>query len=196
LLTALHDGLSLWEAEALGNAATLSLIRLDANEKFLVPFTVSMARAQVHYVDASTVSGYFHGSGPDCLLCRAGLVKDVRDLWPAYDLVDRAVGVVAITPNMRPMSLRPQLMTILRQVKEASAPLLLSIKYERPKFLLSLSPLPEDADDGAEAIALFTTQLEQHQVDLGSVYPRYANEELASIAEIAARLTAKGIKAA
>jgi hypothetical protein len=190
------DGLSLWESESQGNQAALSLIRVDGNERLLIPFTSLMSRAEVHFVDASTVKSYFHCNRADCVLCRAGLWKDTRDLWPVYDLVDQAIGVLAITPNMRAGSLRSQLLPILRKAKDVQERFLLSIRQEKQKFTLSTTPLPDDVEDGAARIDQFVKQLAAGEVDLGSVYPRYSNEELASIAEIATRLAVKGIKAA
>jgi hypothetical protein len=80
------DGLDLWASEAPSQVpASLSLIRLDASEKTLVPFTTTMQRVQLHYMDAAALRGYVHCLEKDCLLCRLGKELATRDLLPVYD---------------------------------------------------------------------------------------------------------------
>jgi hypothetical protein len=187
------DALDLWEAESQSNQPALSLIRLDGNERLLVPFTPMLARVDVHYLDTASVSGYCHCNGHDCVLCRTGHEKVVRDLWPVFDLVEQTVGVVPITPNMRAFTLRPQLFPILRQAKEGKERLLVTIRFDKPRYHVSCTPLPADTADGAAQIQQFMNRLAAKDIDLGSVYQRFANPELAEIPEVAIRLKAKGI---
>jgi hypothetical protein len=188
------DGLALWTAE--GSAAqvgNLSSVRLDANERLLIPFTTTMTRVLLHYVEYPALRGYVHCGG-NCLLCRIGRQQESRDLWPVYDVLDGAVAVLPISPNVRPMALRPQLVPILRQLKESPATVLLAIRrMETGKFLVSSQPLPEGADDGAAAIQAFVQGFDAGQLDLGSVFPRLADRDLASIPEVATLARLKGI---
>lgn len=190
------DGLSLWEAEITAAPAALSIIRLDLNERFLIPFSAVMQRVEVHYLDAAAVRSYVHCNGINCLLCRAGLSKDTRDLWPLYDVVDRTVGILAITPNMRPHSLRSQLYPVLQQIKGSKNRILLTMRQDNQKFSVGCSGIPEDVDDGATCIADFLARIEKGDSDFSTVFPRYSNDELQQIEEVARRLSAKGIKAA
>src|SRR5262249_19030644 len=104
----LTDALELWQAEGPGAARPpLEGVRLDANERLLVPFTTSTRRVQLHYLDAPALRGYLRCQGPGCLLCRLGKEPETRDLLPVYDPVAQAVGVLAISPNLRPQALRP-----------------------------------------------------------------------------------------
>jgi hypothetical protein len=96
---------------------------------------------------------------------------------------------------MRPFALRPQLLPVLRQVKEGRARLLLSVRSEQMKFHVGVAELPPDVDDGAAKVQRFLDQTERGEVDLSSVYPRHDNEALAALPEIATRLAVKGRKA-
>jgi len=192
----LTDGLSLWDAEAAPTpTATLSVLRLDANEKLLIPFTTSLVRAQLHYLDFPAFRGYVHCTGPNCVLCRSGRQPDVRDLWPVYDAVDRVVSVLPISPNLRPLALRPQLAPLLRQLKDRpTPPTLLGIsRQDLGRFQVRTLPLPEGADDGAIIIRAFVEQLTAGTIDVAAVYPRLGAAELAAIPEVATMLQLRGI---
>jgi hypothetical protein len=191
----LQDGLDLWDAETTGPSVdALSAIHLDAHEKLLIPFTTGMKRVTLHYLDSAAFRGYVHCQGADCLVCRVGRQAEVRDLLPVYDAVAQTVGVLAISPNLRPQALRPQLAPILRRLKEDERLIVTVRKLDTARFAVAMLPLPEDADDGAEKIQPFLDQFEAGSVDLGSIYPRLANEELAAIPEVAAHMRLKGIK--
>src|SRR4051812_39308681 len=111
------DGLALWDEEARDNpGGSLTAIRIDQNERLVIPFTTSMLRTAMHYLNFAAVQGYVLCNGPDCLLCRIGRQQDVRDLLPVYDVLDKAVGVLAIGPNQRPQAIRPAIAPVLRRV--------------------------------------------------------------------------------
>jgi hypothetical protein len=189
------DGLALWDSEtATGEAGGLSVIRLDGNERLLIPFTTTMGRVTLHYVEYPALRGYVHCSGADCLHCRLGRKQDVRDLLPIYDPVEKTVGVLPIGPNMRPQALRPQVAPILRRLRdEAVTPLIAIRRDDSVTFIVSELALPADADTGGVTIRAFVEKSEAGEIDLGSVYPRLSNEELASIPEVAMALQLKGI---
>ena len=94
----------------------MAVIRLDQNQRFLVPFTTMMSRTFLHYLTFPAIRGYVQCNGADCLLCRVGRQQDERDLWPVYDVLDKAVGVLPISPSQRPHALRPLLMPVLRRL--------------------------------------------------------------------------------
>jgi hypothetical protein len=189
----LQDGLDRWDAEAAGSTAGLSLIRVDANESLVVPFTTSMVRVRIHFLEAAGYRGYLHCAGDGCLLCRVGRRPEVRDLLPMYDAVARAVGVLPISENLRPQALRPQLAPVLRQLRQGGRLLVTLRKLDNVRFELGTLELPEDADDGADKVRAFTRQLESGAVDLAAVYPRLAAEELAAIPEVAHAMRLKGV---
>ncbi|MGH9038461.1 MAG: hypothetical protein ACRD0O_22110, partial [Acidimicrobiia bacterium] len=60
-------------------------VRLDQNDRLLVPFTTSVERVSTHFLDYPSLRGYVRCNGPGCLLCRLGRKVDHRDLWPVYD---------------------------------------------------------------------------------------------------------------
>lgn len=190
----LKDGLELWAAEARGTGTfALSAIRVDGNERLLIPFTTSLQRVSLHYIDSAALRGYVHCNGPDCLLCRTGRQVEVRDLLPVYDAIDRAVGVLAVSPNLRPQALRPQLIPVLRQLQDNRRVLLAVRKLDTVRFSVGVLPLTDEADDGAEQIRAFVEAVSAGAVDLGSIYPRLGNEELKTIAQVAAAIRMKGM---
>jgi hypothetical protein len=187
------DGLALWEEGGEGPGADLAVIRLDQNERLLVPFTTTLLPMVLHYLDYPSLQGYVQCNGPGCLLCRVGRQQEKRDVWPIYDLVEKAVGVLLISPNQRPHSLRRLLLPVFRRLAGGEGPLLLSLRKDGSKFSGSTLPLPEAADHGAAAIRTFLEQVEAGQVDLGSPLQKLADEDLAMIEEIKAHMVAKGI---
>lgn len=189
------DALTLWGAEAGGTGpATMRVIRLDANERLVIPFTTELTRVQVHYLDYASVRDFVHCVGAGCLLCRLGRQVETRDLLPVYDAVDRAVGVLAVSPNVRPNALRPQLMPILQRLKNGSRLLVGLRKQDNTRFSVATYELPEGADDGTDAILKFKEQFDGGQIDLGSVFTRLSNEDLAAVPEISTLMTMKGVK--
>jgi hypothetical protein len=192
----LQDALKTWTAETgAAGAPDLTVLRLDASDRLVIPFTTTMARVTLHYLDASAYRGYLHCQGPDCLLCRIGRQAEVRDLLPVYDPVAQAVGVLAVSPNVRPHALRPQLAAVLRRLDEGR-PLLVTIRrLDTARFGVGTLPLPEGADDGAARILEFTRRFESGAVDLGAVYPSLTREELMAIPEVAGALRLRGVTA-
>jgi hypothetical protein len=191
----LHDALDDWVTQANGTVAQpLTSIRLDANERLVIPFTTQVLTVTLHYLEAPALSGYVHCLGHGCVLCRAGKNPDQRDLLPVFDVEEQQVGVLAVPPNLRPQALKPQLMPALRQLKEGKRLLLMISRPDRARVQVSIQSLTDDLDDGADVIQRFRDQLEAGAVDLASVFPRLSNEELAGIPKVANALKAKGIK--
>src|SRR2546423_467628 len=85
--------LARWEKELPGQRLAPSLLRIDVNDRCLIPFTLDGVPAEVHYVDDPAVRGYVHCNGKDCLLCRIGNRSDKRDLLPIYDVASGTVAV-------------------------------------------------------------------------------------------------------
>ena len=190
------DALELWAAEASElPRAVLKAIRLDRNERLIIPFTSSLVRQIVHYLESQAIRGYVTCHRDGCLLCRLGFASDERDLLPVYDAIERAVGILPISPNVRPNALRPQMIPILEKVAQGEPPLVVSIAKVGFMFRVATAELPQDAEDGAAMIKEFVDQYESGNVDPREIYPTIPNEELARIPEITARLRTKGIDA-
>jgi hypothetical protein len=188
------DALLTWEEAGVAATPALSLVRLDANEHLLIPFTTQVQRVETHYLDYIGLRGYVRCCGADCLLCRIGRQRDTRDLLPVYDPLSRAVVVLPISPNIRPGALRPQVTPVLQRCK-ANERVLIAVRKENVgTFRVSTCPLPEGVDDGADAILTFMEQFDTGAIDLASVYQQVLNEDLANIAEISCLLQLKGIK--
>jgi hypothetical protein len=189
------DGLALWDSEA-GRVAPAGLetVRLDQNESLLIPFTVSMLRVNLHYVRFKAIEAYVRCIEPDCLLCRLGRHRDMRDLLPVYDVLARAVVVLPISQSERPHALRPQLLPALRRMASGEGPLLLTVRKDgNSKFIMSALPLPEGADDGRAVIGPFCERLKAGQVDLASAFQLIPNAELAMIKEVSVMMQLKGV---
>jgi len=188
------DGLALWDKEAADVPRDrLPLVRLDQNERYLVPFTTSMVRVSLHYLKFESLQGHVMCNGPGCPLCGVGQKPDVRDLVPVYDVLDKAVGVLAIGPDLRAHALRPAIQPVLRRVAAGEGPILLIVSREGYKYLAEDRPLPAGADDGAAAILAFRERFDAGRVDLTSPYQRMANEDMAAIGEVRSLRAARGI---
>lgn len=182
-----------WADEDAAPPSPLGVVRFDVNERAIIPFTDEYSPVKLHYLDDPAVGSYVHcnaGLGVDCVLCRAGRTAETRALLPVYLPASRAVGVLALSPSVRPGALRPQLMPPLRSGKRV---VLLVSKPDRATFKVSCLPLTDDMDDGAEVIAAFEARFDAGEVNLRSVYPTLDNDVLAGIPSVAAMLRIKGV---
>src|SRR5947209_775166 len=59
----LTDGLDLWDSETVDAPTGLAPIRLDSSERLLIPFTTSLVRTELHYLDSQEVRGYVACNG-------------------------------------------------------------------------------------------------------------------------------------
>jgi hypothetical protein len=188
------DGLALWITEdAPGAREELTVVRLDENERLVIPFTTSMLRVNLHYAEFPTIRSFVRCNGSDCLLCRVGRQKDLRDLLPVYDVLDRTIGVLSISPNVRPHALRPALTPVLQRVARGDV-LLVCLRRNEHRYLVTVHPLPPGVDDGAAVIRVFVEKFDAGQIDLASAFPMLDNATLAQIDGIRTLMTAKGIE--
>jgi hypothetical protein len=175
--------------EAGAPSQALELVRLDAHQTAVVPFTSDTEVVNLHYVDDREVRGYVHCNGPACALCRAGRGTDVRALLPVYVPATGTVAVLPVSPSARPGALRPQIFPALRAGRRAA---FLIRKPDRVKYEVSVIDLAADVDDGAAVIKAFVARWEAGEVKLASVYPCLDNRTLAEIPGIATLLKIKG----
>jgi hypothetical protein len=169
---------------------TLQVVRLNANEVALVPFTSDTEGVNLHYVEEVEVRDYVHCNGADCVLCRAGRRAEERALLPVYVPATEAIAVLPISPSSRPGALRPQLMPILRLGKKV---VLFISKPDQVRFNVGTVELKDGLDDGAPVIKAFTEQWEVEKIKLASVYARLENADLAAIPAIGTMLRLKGL---
>jgi hypothetical protein len=188
------DALDLWAAEeAAGGPAPLEAVRLNADERLLVPFTPSTRRVEAHYLDTKGAAGYVHCGGAGCLLCRIGKTPETRDLFPVYDPVAGAVAVLPVGPSQRPHALRPLIRPVLQRVRDGDRLLVGVRRHEGGRFSVAAYPLADGADDGAAVIAEFCRRYEAGQVDLRSVYQSPAPAELSALPEVRRQMDLRGV---
>jgi hypothetical protein len=173
-----------------GATGNLQLVRFDANELVVVPFTSEGAQVKLHYCEQPEIQGYVQCNGPGCVLCRAGRKAEERVLLPVYLPAAQSMGVMAISPSSHPGALRPQIMPVLRSGKRVA---LLIRKADRMTFQVGTVELGEGMDDGARLVKGFQKRWEAGEIDLASVYARLENRDLAGIPGIAAMLRLKGV---
>jgi len=174
------------------NGSQLELVRLDRNETAFIPFTTDGADVWVHYCQEAEISGYVRCNSGDCILCRVGKSRDQRLLIPIYLPASKSVGVLAVSPSLRPHALLPQLANIL---KAGNKPMVMFASREGNKFNISSFGLQDDIDAGEATIQKFKQDNEAGQIKLNSVYPQIENDALASVPEIAQLLELKGMAA-
>lgn len=189
------DALEKWKSDIEGpRQDSLQLLRLDNNDRLLVPFTGNILPINVHWWDG-TNRGYYQCNGGDCILCRIGRGRQQKHLLPLYDVMSQTVGVLAISEAKGPNALRPKLMEMLEVAKANPGKTLLVTIRAATSAIYSVhwSDLPPGADDGRSVIKDFAERLQAGTVQLGSVYQKLSNEELASLPDIANFIATRGI---
>jgi hypothetical protein len=170
--------------------AALELVRITESQIAVIPFTLEAETVDLHYCAAPEIRGYVHCNGVDCVCCQIGVKKDRRLLFPVYLSAAGGIGVLSVSPSLRPFALLPQLTNVLR----AAQPMVMFIsRTENYKYRVSTHALGPDMDAGEGVIEKFKEADEAHQIDLASVYQRLANEHLAEVPEFARMLALKGI---
>ena len=171
----------------------LEVVRLDANDTTIIPFTADVIHLYVHYCEDPEIGG--PGYVPcnqeaegRCLACEVGRTRDERYLLPVYVPKEKAVGVLPVSPSRRPNALLPQLLTHL----ERKEPVVLFLRREGGKFAVGSAPLPPGCDDGAAAVAEFRERLGRREVRLEDAFPRVPNARLAQAAEVVRGLAFRG----
>jgi hypothetical protein len=189
----LIDAREAWDAEAGGNASPLVEIRLSKDETLVVPFTTKVASVKIHFLDVPAVRGYVLCGGSNCLLCRLGRRSDERHLLPVYDPIGRNIGVLPISPSMRPSALRPALRPVLDAIGGEKGLLVKIRKLDMGRFAVSWGELPRNADDGATIIASFLKGVNDGSVDLTTIYPSMTNKDLSQIPELKTLMGLQGV---
>jgi len=167
----------------------LEIVRINENETAIIPFTVEGEQVLLHYCDEPEIGGYVQCNGANCVLCLAGRKPDLRTLIPVYVPGARAIGVLPISPSLRPHALLPQFYPVLT----ANKPMVAFVKKDGPTtFLVSSSELPKDADGGEDVIVPFMTRWESGEISLESAFQKIPNEQLKMVPGIASILALKG----
>lgn len=168
-------------------SAGLEVVRLGDSETAVIPFTSSGTKVKIHYCEEPEVRGYTHCVGKDCVLCRIGRKAEERTMLPVYLPAARVVGVLAVSPSLRPYALLPQLAPALK----AAQPTVAFIRRDGSRYHVTMRKLQPNDDAGADVIKAF---LEKHKAgmnDIGAVYPRLTNDQLAAVSEIGSLLALK-----
>ena len=176
--------------EAMANGA-LERVRLDASEIAIIPFTAEAERVDIHYCKEPDINDYVICNGGDCFLCKIRREKTVRQLLPVYIPASGVVGVLPIPTSLRPQSLWPQLVNVL---KDGSRKAVFISRLHGDSYTVTAVPLQDDVADGAEVIKTFLEDHQKGMIQLDSVFPKATNEQLAAIPEIDRMLKLRGIK--
>ncbi len=182
------DALAAWAPEANPPAPnTLTTVRLDSSASMLIPFTTSSVAIKLHFLEVTGFRGYARCLEKDCPLCRLRFSSESRTLLPVYEPLSREIRVLAVSPNLRPGSLIPQLRPILERVAKGDRLLVMITKSSNTEFKVEASPLLDDDDDGRNIIATFANLFDSHQVCLSDAYTTLSAADLAAIPEITAK---------
>lgn len=185
------DLLKEFEAASSLNRTALERVRLNASEIAIIPFTTKSEEINLHYCGEPDLKDYVACNGENCYLCKIGRENVTRCLLPVYLPASHAVGVLPVSPIVRPRALWPQLFNVL---KDGSRKAVFVSRAQGDSYSVTAVPLQDDVADGAEVIKTFLEDHQKGTIQLDSVYPKVANEELARLPEIAAMLKLKGIK--
>lgn len=166
---------------------TLELVRLGENETAFVPFTSDSEEIHLHFCSESDINSYIKCNGDDCVLCRIGRKKERRLLLPVYLPAVSSVGVIPVSPSLRPYALLPQIANVLK----AEKPMVMFVIRENAKFLVSTIELKDDVDGGEVEIKKFLEEHVKGNYSFSFLYPQIDNEQLVSIQEISRMLQLK-----
>ena len=176
-------------AQSGSSESSLDLIRVGSDETAIVPFTYQTTLVALHYCNEREISGYVLCNNEGCLLCRIGRKKDERYLLPVYTPAEKRVGILPVSPSLRPFSLLAQLHPIL----QAENPVVVFLSRDGMKYTVSTRELKPDMDAGESEIKTFLENFNAGNVNLSSIYPRVDNTQLAMISEIERMMKLKGI---
>jgi hypothetical protein len=167
----------------------LEVVRLSSDETAIIPFTADSQKVALHYCRETEINGYVICNGDTCALCKIGKKLEERYLLPVYLPGKECVGILPVSPSLRPYSLLPQILNVLK----AEKPMVMFVKRDVAKFTVSTGELPDDVDGGEAEIKRFQEDQEAGKEDFSSVFPRIDNEQLSGIEEISKMLKLKGI---
>jgi hypothetical protein len=191
-----QNALELWSQEsgAYPSSAPLPIVRLDGSLKPLVLFTASVSRVNLHFVEDLSIREYVHCNGPDCVLCRVGKKKEVRDLLPVFDHLAGQIALLPISPSQRPGALRPLLTDALPRVIAGERLVLILMREDNLVYhgTVVKASAPVEAR-AASAIAEFERRFKAKEIYLAAAYPRRGNEALGSLDTIKRHLEVGGI---
>lgn len=167
----------------------LEAVRLSNDETAIIPFTSEGQEVALHYCPETEINSYVICNGDSCVLCKIGRKLERRYLLPVYLPAKGIVGILPVSPSLRPFALLPQIKNVLK----AEKPMVMFVKREVAKFTVSTGELPDDVDGGEAEIKRFQEDQEAGIEDFSSVFPRIDNEQLSGIEEISKMLKLKGI---
>jgi hypothetical protein len=184
------DLLTEFEASSLDRTA-LERVRLDESETAIIPFTTEAEGLDLHYCKEPDLTDYIACNGKNCILCQIGRAKTTRHLLPVFLPASGLIGVLPVSPSLRPRSLWPQLAQAL---KDGSRKAIFVSRVQGDSYTVTAVPLQDDVADGAEVIKTFLENHQKGTIELASVFPMVTNEQLAAIPEIDRMLKLRGIK--
>jgi hypothetical protein len=167
----------------------LKIIKIDANEKAFLLFTDQSEKITLHYCHEPEVAGYVSCSGTGCVLCRIGREQMQKFLLPVYQLTESYIGILSMSWSLKPSSLLPQILDILK----AGKPKIVFAHLIDYKYFVSTGDLRDDMDDGALIIKKFVDDYKAGLHNLTSVYKKIDNDQLLKIESIARMLKLKGL---
>lgn len=166
----------------------LEVVRLGSDETPLIPFTSKAERVTLHYCNEPEINGYVQCNGTGCALCKIGKRRDERLLIPVYLPAAAAVGVLPISPALRPHALFPQLAAVLK----ADKPMVAFVSRDRDRYTVSTAAIGPDTDAGDATIKAFLTEQAAGRIKLSSVMATFTNEQLAGVPAVARMLALRG----
>jgi hypothetical protein len=174
------------------SSATPEIIRIDENEKPIIPFTPTGVQIHVHFIEESEVRAYVHCLGDNCLLCRAGKQKVDRIVMPVVVPTEHRIGLLMMSASMRPGALLYQVGQHLQAAVNGERKTLF-IKRLGTQFIVSANTLRDGESDGAALVRQFLVDYEAGKLDLRLAVQTLTNEQIQAIPSIYMVLKLKGI---
>ena len=153
-------------------------IRFGVEEKSVIFLGRLVRQVKVHLVMADGCRRGFYAQceGDGCRLCALKVKFREIILIPCYDPETRIVVVAQVSTSRHPGALAPQLERILTQ---ADGPVWVAISTpDGVKHKARSCSIQPGDDDGEEPIKEFTKKVDSEEIDIYSVIPTLAEDDL------------------
>jgi hypothetical protein len=184
----MNDTINLLEIDDYPESSKLEQLRLNGDEAAVIFFTPEATKVKLHYCSETELTGYVHCNDEGCVLCRIGRKIDERYLLPVYSLFNKTVSVLAVSPDVRPHTLLPQIRPLLSLKNQ----IVFISKPDKVIFKVTHRELSPDVEINEAMIEKFSNA-EDYSEQIKSIFPRYSNSILTDIESINFKLRLKGV---
>lgn len=195
MTTSIYDLIAQGQEE---NSSELEVLRLSENETIVSFVSANLESESTHFIKYDGVQSYVKCMGEDCLPCKTGFAKNLRHMMSVFSHETNSVAVLAITNNIKPGALLPQVLNLFKKEQDEQKGRLfrqvVGITRKGNRFTVTpMHPLPEDGlKEMNQVIENFKRNYREGMLG-EAVNLRMSADELMAIPEIARIARLKGV---